>query len=61
MNDIENPPLQNEINDIVNEQISLIEHEDIDEQFTTKMNNNLQLIRDEFQKNAPKSLNSYRL
>ena len=59
MNDIENPPLQNEINDIVNEQISLIEHEDIDEQFTTKMNNNLQLIRDEFQKNAPKMPNPY--
>ena len=59
MNDIENPPLQNEINDIVNEQISLIEHQDIDEQFTTKMNDNLQLIRDEFQKNAPKVSNPY--
>ena len=59
MNDIENPPLQNEINDIVNEQISLIEHEDIDDQFTSKMNDNLQLIRDEFQKNAPKMPNPY--
>ena len=59
MNDIENPPLQNEINDIVNEQISLIEHEDIDDQFTSKMNDNLQLIRDEFKKNAPKMPNPY--
>jgi hypothetical protein len=58
-NDIENPPIQDEINDIVNEQISLIEHEDIDEHYTNKMENDLQLIRDEFQKTVKKPPNSY--
>lgn len=58
-NDIENPPIQNEIIDIVDEQITLIEHEDIDKEYTSKMNDNLQLIRDEFQTNIQKKPNSY--
>ena len=58
-NDIENPPIPHEIIDIVEENISLIEHENIDEVFSLKMDDNLQKIRNEFAKTIHSNPNPF--
>lgn len=58
-NDIENPPVPNEIVDIIDENISLIEHDNIDEKYTLKMDNEFKKIRNEFQKTIPQNPNPF--
>ena len=58
-NDIENPPVPNEIVDIIDENISLIEHDNIDEKYTLKMDDEFQKIRNEFQKTIPQNPNPF--
>ena len=50
MNDIENPPIHEEIQDLIDENVTLIEHENVDDKYELKMENDLQKIRNEFQK-----------
>lgn len=58
-NDIENPPVPNEIVDIIDENISLIEHDNIDEKYTLKMDDEFKKIRNEFQKTIPQNPNPF--
>ena len=58
-NDIENPPIRDEIQNVIDENITLIEHENIDDKYELKMENNLQKIRNEFQKIIPANPNQF--
>ena len=59
MSDIENPPLMEEVQNIIDENITLIEHENIDDKYHLKMENDLQRIRTEFQKNIQHNPNIF--
>ena len=59
MNDIENPPIEQDIRNVIDENITLIEHENIDDKYELKMNNDLQKIRNEFQKTIQTNPNPY--
>ena len=56
--DIENPPHRNEIVDIIDENITLIEDENIDNEYVSKMDENLEQIRVKFKQNM-KQTNSF--
>lgn len=59
MNDIENPALNDDIQNVIDENITLIEHENIDDKYELKMENDLQNIRNEFQKTIQTNPNPF--
>ena len=59
MNDIENPAINDDIQNVIDENITLIEHENIDDKYELKMNNDLQNIRNEFQKTIQTNPNPF--
>ena len=59
MNDIENPPIREEIQSVIDENVTFIEHENIDDKYALKMENDLQKIRNEFHKTIQTNPNPF--
>ncbi len=59
MNDVENPAINDDVQNVIDENITLIEHENIDDKYELKMNNELQNIRNEFQKTIQMNPNPF--